>query len=196
LAGLFAAGATLALLTVLLPHSQRANELGLLVIVANAYLVAAALFWWSSSLPAWLLPVALAWGSTLITGVAYFSAESPSPLVSFYLWVFLYSAYFFTKQQAAAQIVYVGMAYGALLLARPPSSGVPAWWVVGMGTLLVAAMLIRVMRDRVELLIARLYDAARTDPLTKLTNRRGFREMLDLELQRARRSERPPLPPS
>ncbi len=191
MAGLFAAGATLALLTVLLPHSQRANELGLLVIVANAYLVAAALFWWSSSLPAWLLPVALAWGSTLITGVAYFSAESPSPLVFFYLWVFLYSAYFFTKQQAAAQIVYVGMAYGALLLARPPSSGVPAWWVVGMGTLLVAAMLIRVMRDRVELLIARLYDAARTDPLTKLTNRRGFREMLDLELQRARRSERP-----
>ena len=56
-----------------------------------------------------------------------------------------------------------------------------------MGTLLVAAILIRSMRDRVELLIASLYDAARTDPLTKLPNRRGFRELLDLELERARR---------
>ena len=57
-----------------------------------------------------------------------------------------------------------------------------------MGTLLVAAILVRSMRERVEVLIARLYDAARTDPLTKLSNRRGFRELLDLELERARRS--------
>jgi diguanylate cyclase (GGDEF)-like protein/putative nucleotidyltransferase with HDIG domain len=49
-------------------------------------------------------------------------------------------------------------------------------------------MVIISMRARLELLIARLYEAARTDPLTKLSNRRGFREMLDLELERARRS--------
>jgi diguanylate cyclase (GGDEF)-like protein/putative nucleotidyltransferase with HDIG domain len=191
LAGLFAAGATLALLTVLLPHSRRANEVGLLIIVADAYLVAAALFWRVGDRHARRLPVALAWGSTLITGVAYFSAQSPSPLVFFYLWVFLYSAYFLTKMQATLQIIYVGIAYAALLLASPPSSGVPGWWVVGMGTLLVGAVLIRVMRDQAEVLIARLYEAARTDPLTNLTNRRGFREMLDLEIQRALRSERP-----
>jgi len=188
---LFAAGATLALLTVLLPHSRRADTVGLLAIVAAAYVVAGLLSWRGGKLNDRLLSVALAWGSTLITGVAYFSAESPSPLVFFYLWVFLFSAYFFTKAQAAVQIVYVGIAYCALLLARPPASGVPAWWVVGIGTLLVAAIVIRTMRDRAELLIARLYDAARTDPLTNLTNRRGFREMLDLEIQRARRSERP-----
>ncbi len=191
LAALFAAGATLALLTVLLPHSKRADAAGLLAIVGDAYVVAGLLFWRAGTTQARLLRIALAWGSALITGVAYFSGESPSPLVFFYLWVFLYSAYFFTKAQAAIQIVIVGVAYGALLLARPPQSGVPAWWVVGMGTLLVAAILIRVMRDRTELLISRLYDAARTDPLTNLTNRRGFREMLDLELQRARRSDRP-----
>ncbi len=68
-------------------------------------------------------------------------------------------------------------------------SGVPAWWLVGMGTLLVAAIVIMAMRARVELLIARLYDAARTDPLTRLSNRRGFRELLDLELERARRGD-------
>jgi diguanylate cyclase (GGDEF)-like protein/putative nucleotidyltransferase with HDIG domain len=187
LAGLFAAGATLALVTVALPHSARASDVGLLVIVGLAYCIAGALFWRACIAPSWSLRLALAAGSTLITGVAYFSAQSPSPLVFFYLWVFLYSAYFFTTREMAAQIVYVGLAYAALLVARPPSAGVPAWWLVGMGTLLVAAILIRSMRERADLLIASLYDAARTDLLTKLPNRRGFRELLDLELERARR---------
>ncbi len=184
---LFAAGASLSALTVALPHAAHMNELGMLLIVANAYLVAAVLYTQAARLPAWTLQATLAWGSTLITGVAYFSGESPSPLVFFYLWVFLYASYFFTVRQAAAQIVYVGLVYGALLVARAPLSAVAAWWLVGMGTLLVGAMVIMAMRARVELLIARLYNAARTDPLTKLSNRRGFRELLDLELERARR---------
>jgi diguanylate cyclase (GGDEF)-like protein/putative nucleotidyltransferase with HDIG domain len=184
---LFAAGATLAMLTVALPHPASTNELGMLVIVANAYLVAVALYTQAAKLPPWTLRPTLAWGSTLITGVAYFSGEVPSPLVFFYLWVFLYASYFFSHRQAAAQILYVGLAYGVLLAATAPVSAIPTWWLVGMGTLLVGAMVIMVMRARVELLIARLYDAARTDPLTKLSNRRGFREQLDLELERARR---------
>ncbi|HVS28488.1 MAG TPA: diguanylate cyclase, partial [Solirubrobacteraceae bacterium] len=188
LGGLYVAGGTLSLVTVLLPHSARTNELGLLVIVANAYLVSAGLVGLARRVPGWLLPVALGWGCTLITGVAYFSAARPSPLIFFYLWVFLYSSYFFTRAQAAAQIAFVGIAYGVVLALRPPP-GALAWWAVGMGTLLVTAALIWAMRERVESLIARLYDAARTDPLTKLLNRRGFRELLDLELERARRSE-------
>jgi diguanylate cyclase (GGDEF)-like protein/putative nucleotidyltransferase with HDIG domain len=189
LAGLFAAGATLAALTVVLPHPNDQNELGLLAIVANAYVVAGILHWSAHRLPAWTLPVALAWGSTLITGVAYFSGESPSPLVFFYLWIFLYAAYFLSRGEAVLQIAYVGLAYGALLVSRPPTSGVPAWWLVGMGTLLVAAMVIMTMRVRVEHLISKLYSAARTDQLTTLSNRRGFRELLDLDLERARRGE-------
>ncbi len=40
LAGLYAAGATLAALTVVLPHPSYQNDLGLLAIVANAYAIA------------------------------------------------------------------------------------------------------------------------------------------------------------
>jgi diguanylate cyclase (GGDEF)-like protein/putative nucleotidyltransferase with HDIG domain len=189
LSGLYAAGATLAALTVALPHPADQNEVGLLAVVANAYVIAFALQWRARRLPPWVLSLALAWGSTLITAVAYFSSQSPSPLVFFYLWIFLYASYFLTRTEAALQIGYVGLAYGALLLAHPPAGGVPAWWLVGMGTLIVAAALIMTMRVRVESLISRLYDAARTDPLTMLANRRGFRELLDLELERARRSE-------
>ena len=35
--------------------------------------------------------------------------------------------------------------------------------------------------------MARLADAARTDPLTELWNRRGFQDVLETELARARR---------
>jgi diguanylate cyclase (GGDEF)-like protein/putative nucleotidyltransferase with HDIG domain len=189
LAALFAAGATLALLTIALPHSQRASDLGLLTIVGVAYCVAAGLYWWAHTLPRRVLPAALLLGSTLIAGVAYFSGQSPSPLVFFYLWVVLYASYFLTKRETVVQIVYAGLAYGALLAARPPPEGIAEWWLVGMGTLLVAAVLIGSMRARAESLILRLYAAARTDPLTKLSNRRGFREHLDLELERARRSK-------
>jgi diguanylate cyclase (GGDEF)-like protein/putative nucleotidyltransferase with HDIG domain len=40
-------------------------------------------------------------------------------------------------------------------------------------------------------LIGRLSDAASTDPLTGVLNRRGFRQVFDLELERSRRSGRP-----
>jgi diguanylate cyclase (GGDEF)-like protein/putative nucleotidyltransferase with HDIG domain len=189
LAGLFAAGATLATLTIVLPHPPGENRLGLLAIVLDAYLVALLMHWRADRVPCWGLRIGLGWGTTLITGVAYFSGQSPSPLVFFYLWIFLYSSYFFSRRETMLQIAYAGVTYGILLAVRPPSTGALAWWLVGMGSLLVGAMVITTMRTRVEQLIAKLYDAARTDPLTRLSNRRGFRELLDLELERARRGE-------
>ncbi|HEX4466357.1 MAG TPA: diguanylate cyclase [Solirubrobacteraceae bacterium] len=187
LAALFAAGATLALLTLALPHSPRADAAGIWAIAGIAYVVAALLFWRADGVGSGVLALALGGGTTLITGVAYFSAEDPSPLIFLYLWVYLYSAYFFSTRVMLAQIAYVAVTYVILLTARSPMDGVAAWWLVGMGTLAVAAVVIRVMRERVDVLIARLYESARSDPLTQLANRRGFRETLDLELARARR---------
>lgn len=188
LAALFAAGATLALITLLLPSSRHADKAGLLAIVGDAYVVSGLLFWRARRAPRWALPLVLAWGSTLIAAVAYFSGERPSPLICFYLWVFLYASYFLSRREAVVQVVYAGGAYALLLVLQPPKNGIVEWWLVVMGTLTVAAVLTRVMRERVESLIARLYDTARTDPLTRLPNRRGFREMLDRELQRTRRA--------
>ena len=139
LASLYAAGATLVLLTVVLPHPAGASATGLLAIVVNAYVIAGAMYTQAQRLRPWTLRAMLAWGTTLITGVAYFSDQTPSPLVFFYLWIFLYSAYFFTKRQALLQIGYAGLAYGLLLLVHPPGAGAAAWWIVGMGAPTVAA---------------------------------------------------------
>jgi diguanylate cyclase (GGDEF)-like protein/putative nucleotidyltransferase with HDIG domain len=63
-------------------------------------------------------------------------------------------------------------------------------WVATIGTLTVAGLVVAVIRDRLTGLISNLTDAARSDPLTGLLNRRGFEEAFDVELERARRSDR------
>jgi len=191
LASLYLVGATLVLVTLALPHAAAANEPGLLAISLDAYAVGGLMLWQARRLPAWTLSGALAWGSVLVTGVAWCSAEHPSPLVFFYLWAFLYSSYFFTLRVALAQTTFAAALYAGLLIARPPEAGAVAWWTVGIATMTIAAGITRMMRSHVEHLIAQLSDAARTDPLTQLPNRRGFRELLDLELERARRSGMP-----
>jgi diguanylate cyclase (GGDEF)-like protein/putative nucleotidyltransferase with HDIG domain len=60
-----------------------------------------------------------------------------------------------------------------------------------MGTVAVVAVLADVMRERSERLIARLSDAALTDPLTSLLNRRGFAQLMESELARATRGDQP-----
>lgn len=191
LASLYLAGATLVLVTLLLPHPADAREGGLLAIALVAYAIGALMLWQAARLPTWTLPVSLAWGAVLVTGVAWCSAESPSPLVFFYLWVFLYSTYFFTLRVALVQMVWASLLYGGILLVHEPATGPAAWWTVGIATMTIAAIITRLMRSHVDRLIVQLSDAARTDLLTQLPNRRGFREALDLELERARRSGAP-----
>jgi len=58
-------------------------------------------------------------------------------------------------------------------------------------TLLVTGYLLSIVRDRLAHLIAGLSDAAHHDPLTELLNRRGFQEVFDVELERARRADQP-----
>src|SRR5438874_1874575 len=64
-------------------------------------------------------------------------------------------------------------------------------WLLLFGVVVVIALMLAVLRERVNRLIARLADAARTDPLTGLLNRRGFQELMEVETERALRSSRP-----
>ena len=63
--------------------------------------------------------------------------------------------------------------------------------IVAFGGVLVLLAVIVWQRRQVTRLAARLSDATRTDPLTGLLNRRAFEQLLDSELERSRRSERP-----
>src|SRR5436853_435284 len=56
---------------------------------------------------------------------------------------------------------------------------------------IVAGVFTAVQHTNLERLIDRLTDAARTDSLTGLLNRRGFEDLFATELERARRTGRP-----
>ncbi len=62
-------------------------------------------------------------------------------------------------------------------------------WVATTGTLAGAGLLVALLRQRITDAVAGLTEAARRDPLTGLLNRRGFEEVFDVELERARRTE-------
>ena len=62
-------------------------------------------------------------------------------------------------------------------------------WLLVVGVGIVAGVLVAYQRGRIDALVASLDDAARTDPLTGLLNRRAFEELFEKELDRVHRSD-------
>lgn len=189
LSGLFFAGASLALLSAVLPHVPYRDRTAFLLVVADAYLVSVILFWQARRAPGWLTQIVLAGGTLHISAAVYFSGERPGPLIFFYLWVFLHSSYFFTRRQTGVQIGFVGICFAVLLISVSPSGGAAQWWIIAMGTMLVAALLTGAMNKRTSSLLARLHDLINTDSLTGLANRRRYYEVLQYEVVRSARTK-------
>ena len=189
LVGLFIAGPTLGLLGLALPHAPDVDELGIFCLAGGAYLAAGFIFLIHTRMPEWGFEVAAAYGSLLISASIYFSGATIVTGAFYYLWVVLGAAYFFERRRVALQLLVVAGGYGIALIAKPPIPGAIQAWIVAVGTLSIAALLFMVTRERVTALVDRLAEAADTDPLTDLLNRRGFAKQLELELERAERAE-------
>jgi diguanylate cyclase (GGDEF)-like protein len=135
------------------------------------------------------VPALAALGTLLVTSGIAFGGEGASVRGYFYLWVVAFAAYFLPWRWAAAQVVLIGIALAAVLVIKDIPSGLITW-LVSFGTAVFFALLIGLLRKRVNDVLTRLHLAARTDPLTGLANRRSFRELFEHELERARRGER------
>ena len=184
----FVAGATVALLLALLPHSGGTNETGILSLVALAYTVGLICLHAEDRLPTWATPAALALSTVLVTyAVEFFADPVQSIWAIFYVAVGLQAGYFLSRWWAAAQVAFVAAAYGFVMWGH--EGGMEVWLgtvaIVSLGTWMVGTMRVRVRR-----LISSLADAARTDAHTGLLNRRGLKEIAELELERARRGDR------
>jgi diguanylate cyclase (GGDEF)-like protein/putative nucleotidyltransferase with HDIG domain len=195
LAYLFGSGVALALLSLALPRSVEATDLQLLAPTAAAcataaVAVVAVLLRGARLLRLWTFQCVLACGTLLITAAIHFSGELSPVYAMFYVWIALYAFYFFSPLQAALQLGFVAIAYSTALFGHSIESPL-ARWLIPVGTLVVAGALIATLKGRIHLLVGRLSDVARTDALTGLANRRGFEEALELELERARRTDRP-----
>ncbi|MEA2308528.1 MAG: hypothetical protein QOI65_814 [Thermoleophilaceae bacterium] len=140
-------------------------------------------------LPRWTLSVFLLCGSMLIEWSVIGSSDSHSPFLLFYLWVVFYAFYFLSRFQAAVQTGFIGAAFAVVLeIAGGSFEASIVRWIVFTLALVVAGVLVRVMRERIDGLLASLDARSRTDMLTGLLDAHGYDELLEKELERARRS--------
>src|SRR4051794_19982139 len=185
--GFFVFGGVLALASLLLPHSSHVIDAGIAGLGASACLSGLVMLLMPQIMPPQLLTYVLLCGSVLISFGVYFSQSTGSVYALLYVWVSFQAAYFFSHRHACAHVAATGVTY-ALALASVPGSDRSQRWLFLFGVVVVIALMVGVLRERVDRLIARLADAARTDALTGLLNRRGFQELMEVETERALRS--------
>ncbi len=185
----FAVGAAIAGAALISPVAHPADATRIAITAVCAAAIAAVLFAGYDRLPRWALSVLLLCGSTLIEWAVYGSGDPTSPFLLFYLWVVFYAFYFLTRRQAALQAIFIGAAYaGVLAHSSAPLKTEIVRWLVFTIALVVAGVLVRVMRERIDALLRSLDDAMRKDMLTGLLDERGFSEVAEKEIERARRS--------
>lgn len=130
------------------------------------------------------------WG-TLVLSVFIVFAKPIGPTPFFYIWPILHSAYFFGRREVIANLVLLTVTFGAALaLFQPPGIRGMVWIGTVLSLSLLAAV-IRLLKGRIDRLMADLQESSRTDPLTGLLNRRAFAESFEHELARSRRSQAP-----
>jgi diguanylate cyclase (GGDEF)-like protein/putative nucleotidyltransferase with HDIG domain len=190
LGGFYMAGATLGLAALALPGRPGANVAGLAALDLTAWAIGALLFLGAHRLPGFVVPLFLAVGTLLTSGAVYFDGHATSAYGLCYVAVGLLSFYFLPRGHAFAQLALAGAAFAAVLTEVPHVQPFQLW-IMTMGTAAIGGVVVLYMSERVRDLVARLTDAARTDSLTGLLNRRAIEELFELELERARRSGRP-----
>ncbi|MDQ3719416.1 MAG: hypothetical protein M3350_01300 [Actinomycetota bacterium] len=100
-------------------------------------------------MPAWGFQVLLAGGTVLASSAVYFSGEGSSTYAFFYLLMVLCAFYFSPRPEALCHLIFVGTAFAWALVALAPPDPVGRW-VIALGTLAVAALMVSVLRERVE----------------------------------------------
>lgn len=154
---LYVAGASIGLVSLLLPHSPAADDVGLYSNVVLAYGGGLVLLHFAPRFPRWALHGALLAGTLLITRAVVLSAEPVSFYAGWFIWVGLYAFYFFSRAAAAAHVGLAALLYAATLVNEPASSPV-ARWLTTVATLVVAGVfidkLVRLARAQAEIAAA------------------------------------------
>jgi diguanylate cyclase (GGDEF)-like protein len=139
-------------------------------------------------MPRWSFPLLTAVGTGLLLWTVYSGAGVALACAPLLVLPATYAMFFLRKPAAVA---ITALASGGYLVAglAGPASGSHVL-IASMG-IAAAAGLVGLQRANANRLIWRLSDAAVTDALTGLMNRRGFQELIETELERARRSGQP-----
>ena len=188
---LMLAGGALAGVTVALPPAAAGSDAIVLAVGALAIAVGIPLLMVRRDLPDWALALVAVLGTLLITVATYeggFDGTGTADNQMLYIWVCLFSFYFFGLRIALVELAAVGLAYAWLLSGQGiVAADAFTRWGVTMTSLLIAGALVAMLRSSNDGLVSELTDRARIDPLTGLLNRTALEERAGVEFARARR---------
>ena len=190
-AALFAAAALITGLGLALPHQPQADEAGLRALTVMC-LIVAALFWFPRRLSTPVLHAGCVAGTLFVSFSIYFNGErlggSAGNDEMFYMWVALFVAYYLGRVAVAAHVALIAVAYAVTVVEVAPSSVAFSRYVSTIGLVVGTSVVVLLLSERVDRLLAELRAAARTDPLTALPNRRAFEEAYERETAQADRA--------
>jgi diguanylate cyclase (GGDEF)-like protein len=188
---LFGAAALICVTGVVVPGDAQHDDGVLLATAAAAALVSAFLLVANERVPDWTYhPIGLI-ATAVSTAAAYgWGTESAyGPLL--YVWVTMFAFYVFSRGAALVHLALMAAAYALALAIEDPVENPLDSWIATVVTLLGTGLFVSFVRHRLGIMFHRLREAAHRDPLTDLLNRRGFQDVFDTELERARRSGQP-----
>src|SRR5215216_5851530 len=147
LGALFLAGAAIGGLSLLLPHPSSFDSPALWSNVAFAFVGGAVMLLLRNRLPAWSLPIIVFAGTAVVTRAVYYGHDPSGYYTIWYLWIGVYAFFFFGLRWGAVQMGFVGIAYGWVLTELGGPTPV-ARWVVTVGSILVAGLLVDALAGR------------------------------------------------
>lgn len=188
-------------LSLLLPHSPEMNRPALLAAALVGFLAAIGIWLLRRHLPPWFFHITTAFGAVIAGLCIYWSGDAASSYSFLWLWVAVFSAYFFSPLALAGHLAVAAAVYAVVLSAHPqPHEDLAAHWIITGVCITLASAIIsalvhsrRRLEEERESLLAHTLELARTDPLTGLLNRRAWRDLLDAELARSARRDGAPV---
>jgi signal transduction histidine kinase len=149
-------GPSIAVVSLLLPHTTRTSELGIWILCAIAYAVVPVLFGLYSRLPPWTIEVLIAFAAALVTMVVWFDGQIASEYAFFYLWPTPFAFVYFTLPRALAQLAFSATAYAvvlALIAARypaPDNDVAISYWLLEVSALITVGLLVRALARAIQ----------------------------------------------
>jgi diguanylate cyclase (GGDEF)-like protein len=189
---LFGVGGAISAVSIVAPHQPQLEIEGLGFVVAGSALLTAILLAVGERLPGWTIHLWTAADTVIVSFGLLFNGERLGGDAGgdemYYLLVTRYAAYYLGRLGTALQLAFMAAAYTVTLVAIDPGPIGPSRWLTTVGLATGSAVVVRLLSERVDRLVAELRLAASTDPLTGLLNRRAMAQLLGHEMARARRT--------
>src|SRR3954447_5249289 len=147
LGGLFAAGATIGAVSLILPHPSEYGSSALWSNVGLAYVFGFSVLLLRQRLPVWALQVSVLIGTIIVTRAVYYGHDPSGYYTFWYLWICVYAFFFFGPRWGALHVGFVGAAY-AWILAQLSGPTPVSRWLVTVGSILVAGLLVDALAAR------------------------------------------------